>query len=110
MIQEFNIALRFMLELCILGIIGYWGFRKGEIPAVKLMLSVILPVVVAVIWGLFGAPNAEWELHGTLHVLLEITVFGLGVAALYHLKHPILASGLAIVIIVNRILMFVWNQ
>ena len=27
MLQEFNIALRFMLELCILGIVGYWGFE-----------------------------------------------------------------------------------
>lgn len=30
MLQEFNIALRFMLELCVLGIVGYWGFRIGE--------------------------------------------------------------------------------
>ena len=69
-----------------------------------------LPIVVAVIWGLFGAPYAEWEVRGILHVLLEIIVFGVGVAALYHLKHPLLASGLATVIIVNRILMFIWNQ
>ncbi len=110
MLQEFNIALRFMLELCVLGIVGYWGFRIGEIPVVKIILAIILPIVVAVIWGLFGAPHAEWEVRGILNVLLEISVFGVGVAALYHLKHPLLASGLATVIIVNRILMFIWNQ
>ncbi|MGE7881282.1 YrdB family protein [Bacillus sp. NPDC094077] len=110
MLQEFNIALRFMLELCVLGIVGYWGFRVGTITAIKITLAIILPVVVAVVWALFGAPNAEWEVQGILHVLLEIIVFGVGVAALYHLKHPMLASGLAIIIVVNRMLMFVWNQ
>lgn len=110
MFQELNIALRFVLELCILGIIGYWGFRVGKIPAMKITLAITLPAIVAVIWGLFGAPNAEWEVQGTLHVLLEILVFGLGVMALYHLRHYALASVLAVVIIMNRILMFIWDQ
>lgn len=84
--------------------------RIGKILAIKITLAIILPISVAVIWALFGAPHAEWEVQGMLHVLLEIIVFGIGVAALYHLKHPILASGLAIIIVVNRMLMFIWNQ
>ncbi|PES62042.1 hypothetical protein CN507_26690 [Bacillus cereus] len=110
MLQAFNIALRFMLELCVLGIVGYWGFRVGTITVIKVTLAIILPVIVAIIWALFGAQHAEWEVQGILHVLLEIIVFGVGVAALYHLKHYMLASGLAIIIVVNRILMFIWNQ
>ncbi|EJQ14804.1 DUF2568 domain-containing protein [Bacillus cereus] len=110
MLQAFNIALRFMLELCVLGIVGYWGFRVGKITVIKVTLAIILPVIVAVIWALFGAQHAEWEVQGILHVLLEIIVFGVGVAALYHLKHYMLASGLAIIIVVNRMLMFIWNQ
>ncbi|HDX9611332.1 TPA: YrdB family protein [Bacillus toyonensis] len=110
MLQEFNITLRFMLELCVLGIVGYWGFRVATITAIKITLAIILPIAVAVIWGLFGAPHGEWEVQGILHVLLEIIMLGVGIAALYHLKHPILASGLAIIIVVNRMLMFIWNQ
>lgn len=110
MLQEFNIALRFMLELCILGIVGYWGFRVGTITAIKITLAIIFPIVVAVIWELFGAPHAEWEVQGILHVLLEIIMFGAGVAALYHLKHPLLASGLVTIIVINRMLMLIWNQ
>jgi hypothetical protein len=49
-----------MLELCILGIVGYWGFRIGTITAIKITLAIILPVIVAVVWALFGAPHAEW--------------------------------------------------
>ncbi|MCU5686520.1 MULTISPECIES: YrdB family protein [Bacillus cereus group] len=110
MLQEFNIALRFMLVLYVLGIVGYWEFRVGTIMAIKITLAIILPIIVAVIGALFGAPHAEWEVQSMLHVLLGIILFGIGVAALYHLKHPILVSGLAIIIVVNRVLMFIWNQ
>lgn len=55
MLQAFNIALRFMLELCVLGIVGYWGFRVGTITVIKVALAIILPVIVAIIWALFGA-------------------------------------------------------
>lgn len=37
-----------------------------------------------------------------MHVLLEIIMFGAGVAPLYHLKHPMLASGLVMIIVVNE--------
>ncbi|EEL59272.2 Adenine phosphoribosyltransferase [Bacillus cereus Rock4-18] len=59
MLQEFNITLRFMIELCVLGIVGYWGFRVGTITAIKITLAIIFSIVVAVIWELFGAPHAE---------------------------------------------------
>ncbi len=93
-----------------MGLLDTGGVRVGTTTAIKITLAIIIPIVVAAIWGLFGAPHAEWEIQGILHVLLEIIVFGVGVAALYHLKHHMLASGLAIVIVVNRILMFIWNQ
>ncbi|WP_396124321.1 DUF2568 domain-containing protein [Bacillus pseudomycoides] len=35
MLQEMNVALRFVLELCILGIIGYWGFQVEKGHAIK---------------------------------------------------------------------------
>ncbi|MBO1579268.1 YrdB family protein [Bacillus sp. XF8] len=110
MFQELNLALRCVLELCILGIIGYWGFQMGKGPVIKVILASVLPVIVAIIWGLFGAPAATWQLQGALHLLLEIIIFGLGVVALYHLKYVTLATILLIVIIINRILMYAWGQ
>ncbi|RFT62733.1 hypothetical protein D0U04_27235 [Bacillus clarus] len=47
----------------------------------------------------------EWIGHGSLHVLLEMIVFGSGVVVLYQLKHYMLVSGLAIVVVMNWILM-----
>ncbi|MDD1367084.1 hypothetical protein PTB13_02825, partial [Bacillus sp. MHSD17] len=37
----------------------------------------------------------ELEAQGILHVILEILVLGVGIVSLYHLKHYMLASGLA---------------
>ncbi len=66
MLQAFNIALRFMLELCVLGIVGYWGFRIGTITVIKVTLAIILPVIVAVIWALFGAQTRR--MGSTRHI------------------------------------------
>ncbi len=30
LIKGANLALRFLLELCVLGALGYWGFRAGN--------------------------------------------------------------------------------
>lgn len=37
-------------------------------------------------------------------------MFEADVAALYHLKYPMLASGLVTIIVINRMLMLIWNQ
>lgn len=49
-------------------------------------------------WELFGASHAKWEVKGIFHVLLEI----IKCAALYYLKHPMLANELANIIVVNE--------
>ncbi|WP_459499312.1 YrdB family protein [Bacillus sp. C1] len=110
MLQEMNIAVRFVLEVCVLGIIGYWGFHTGKGFAVKIVLAVIFPLIVAIIWGLFGAPAAIWKLQGISHLMLEIIIFGLGIAVLYHLKYVTLATIFAVIIIMNSILMYIWGQ
>lgn len=110
MLQEMNIALRFLLELCILGVIGYWGFQVGKGPVIKGTFAVVLPLIIAVIWGLFGAPEATWKLQGALHLMLEIIILGLGIVALYHLRYVALATVFMIVIFTNSVLMYIWKQ
>ena len=42
-----NLGLRFALELCTLAALGYWGFRTGSGPLMKLVLGLGAPVVAA---------------------------------------------------------------
>ena len=67
-------------------------------------------IVVAAIWTLFGAPKWSLALSGQAHLLVEIAVFGSGVAALLATGHPGAAIALTAIIIVNRALMHVWRQ
>ena len=43
-IKLINIGIRFLLELSILAILGYWGFRTGGQTLTKVLLGVGSPI------------------------------------------------------------------
>jgi hypothetical protein len=53
-----NLTVAFLLELCALAALGYWGFRTASGPAAKAALGIGAPLLAAVLWGLFAAPRA----------------------------------------------------
>ncbi|MEI2618682.1 MAG: YrdB family protein [Thermomicrobiales bacterium] len=109
-LKSSNLAIRFLLELCVLALVGYWGYRAGNSQTTRIGLAMLTTIVVAAIWTLFGAPKASFALSGPAHLLVEIAVFGSGVAALLATGHPGAAIALTAIIIVNRALMHVWRQ
>lgn len=109
-LKEINLGVRFLLEICVLISVGYWGFKTGSGWLLKLLLGIGVPALIAVIWGMFGAPNSAFHLQGLSLFVLELIVFASGVAALFLTKNNFLAWGLALAMIVNRLLMFVWRQ
>ncbi len=109
-IQSANLALRFVLELCVLVALGYWGFRTGASVPLKIALGIGAPALAAVVWVVFVAPQAAVTVPDPLHLILEVVVFGAAVAALYAAGRPTLALALGILFVINRILMYVWRQ
>lgn len=105
-----NLALRFLLELCVLAAVGYWGWQAGRGVVGKLGLGIGAPLLVAVVWGKFGSPQASVPLTGPLHLLLELVLFGSGPVALYAAGEPARAKALALAILSNRLLMLLWRQ
>jgi hypothetical protein len=93
-----------------LAAVGYWGFKTGTGWFVKIFLGIGIPLLIAVIWSIFGAPKANMQLQGFMLLMLEIIVFGSGAAALFATRNYSLAWGFAVIVIINRILMFVWGQ
>jgi quinol-cytochrome oxidoreductase complex cytochrome b subunit len=110
MIKLANLALRFILELCALAGLGYWGFQTGKGLIAKIGLGIGAPLLAALIWGAFVAPNASVTIPGSLRLVLELVIFGSAIAALYASKHPTLAVIFGLVVVINRILMYVWEQ
>ncbi|MDQ5851363.1 MAG: YrdB family protein [Chloroflexota bacterium] len=109
-IKGANLALRFLLELCMLAALGYWGFTTGRGTLARWGLGIGAPLVAAVVWGLFLAPNSSMRLQGPPQILLEIVIFGVAIGALYVAGRPTLAGGFALVVVINRVLMMVWGQ
>jgi len=105
-IKGVNAAVRFLLELCALGALGYWGFRTGSATAVKITLGIGMPLLAAVLWMIFGAPGAPKRLHGPWHIGLEVLILGGAALALYAAGNHVLAVAFAAVVLVNEILLY----
>ncbi len=109
-IKEVNLALRFLLELCALYALGYWGFQNGNGTIMKCVWGIFIPLLIAIVWGIFGSPKAPIQLPKTFHFLLELGIFGLPAIALYIADKPILACIYLLLVVINRILMYRWEQ
>jgi hypothetical protein len=109
-IKGANLALRFLLELCALVALAYWGFETGSGAIAKFALGISAPLVAAVVWGAFVAPRAPVKPPGVVILLLEVLVFGSAAAALVVTGDRTLALAFAVVVVINAILMHVWGQ
>ena len=119
LVKYANLALRFILELCALAAISYWGFQTGDGGLMKAVLGVGIPLLVAFAWGTFRVPDdpgkAPVPVPGPLRLLLELVVFGLAVACLAAAGRPSLAWALGLVVLVNYALLYdrliwLWRQ
>jgi len=99
-----NLLLAFLVELVALGIFAWWGWDTGGTTPARWLLAVGLPLVTAVVWGLFAAPTAT---RGTPAVrwIVKVLVFGLAGAALWSLGHPLLADVFVVVVAATMMIM-----
>ena len=105
-----NLALRFLLELCMLAALAYWGFYTGKVLLVKIGLGIGVPLLAALVWGTFLSPRATVHLPAPWPLLLELLVFALAVASLAAAGQPNLAWALGLVYAINRVLVSIWGQ
>jgi hypothetical protein len=110
MIKTTNLALRFILELCALGALAYWGFHNGQGLALKILLGVGAPLLAAVVWGVFVSPRAARPVPGPVRLLLELLVFGGAALALAAAGQGALGLALFAIYAINRLLMTIWKQ
>jgi len=79
-----NLALRFILELAALAALAYWGWTQHT-GALRYLLAIGLPLLAAVLWGVFRVPGDESAgdgavaIPGPLRLLLELGLFATAV-------------------------------
>jgi hypothetical protein len=107
-----NLLLRFLLELCVLAVAGYWGWSVSS-GFTRFLLVWGVPLLLAILWGTFSVPDdpsrsgrAPIPVPGVLRLLLELINFGFGVWALYSLGHGVAGLVLAVLVVVHNILSY----
>jgi hypothetical protein len=107
-----NLMLRFLLELCVLAVAGYWGWSVST-DFTRFLLVWGVPLFLAIVWGTFAVRNdpsrsgrAPIPVPGVLRLLLELGNLSFGVWALYSLGHPVLGLILALLVVVHYLLSY----
>lgn len=98
-----NLALAFLLELCALAALVYWGLQTGGGPVARAALGLGAPLFAAVLWGLFAAPRAPVSVP-LLRLGVQLAVFGSATAAMYAIGYRSLAVTFAVLVVVNGVL------
>ena len=95
-----NFTLAFLLELCALVALGYWGVSVGGGLVTKTALGLGAPLFAAVLWGLLAAPRAPVSVP-LVGLGVKFIVFGSAVLALYATGHRTLAIVFAVIVVAN---------
>ena len=109
-LKGLNLLVRFLLELCLLAAVGYWGFKTHSGWAMKIVFGIGLPILIAVLWGLFIAPRAIYPLSGISYLVVELILLGSGAVALFASGKPNLGWIYMVVLVVNKVLLIIWKQ
>jgi hypothetical protein len=104
-----NLAIRFLLEIVMLIVLGYWGWHVTN-GWLQYVAAAGLPVIAATLWGVFRIQNdpkpAPVEVPGIVRLLLEWFLFGFAILALYTLGHVQLSIIMAIIVKLHYIVSY----
>jgi hypothetical protein len=99
-----NEAIAFLLELVMLGALGWWGAKDGSTLAGSVLRGAGAPLLASMAWALFAAPKAKIRLPVAGVLAVKALVFGSGAAAIYALGLHVAAGLFATTSFVNTAL------
>ena len=97
-----NLLLAFVLELGALGALSYTGAQLSDGRVGATAMAIGLPLVAAVLWGLFAAPRSVKDVPAA-KVVVKAAVFGLATIGLLANGHTGLALTFAACIVLNTL-------
>ena len=88
-----NLLFRFLLELMALFIMGLWGWKQSQ-GITAFLLALTLPILLALIWGVFAVPDdpsrsgkAPIVTPGIIRLVIELLIFITAAWALYDMGY-----------------------
>ncbi len=88
----------FVAELCAVVALGVFGWRIGQRQPWKAIVCVVFVAVAIVLWALFAAPHATYDV-GWLAVAVKVLVFGAAVVGLWVVGAHKLSVAFAVAVI-----------
>ena len=99
-----NLALAFLLELAALAALAYWGYCTGNSTFTSLLLGIGIPLIAAILWGLFAAPRARFP-NPFLKIGVKALVFGAAFFALIAKDQTVLAILFGVLVVGNFLML-----
>jgi len=109
-VRFLNLGLRFVLELGALVALAWWGFHAGDSTASDLILGFGLPLLAAVVWGLFIAPRARFPVSLKVRAPVEMGIFLAAVLAFWGVGQRGLAVAFALLAAVSELLLYALGE
>ena len=92
--------------------LGVWGWATGD-GALKFVLALTVPIIAAVIWGIFAVPNdssrsgnAPVIVPGVVRLVIELAFFTFVIWALFALRQSMLAWLFGVIVIVHYLVSY----
>jgi len=100
-VRGLNLAIRFVLELCMFSTFAWWGFSTGANTFVKIIAGAGL-ALAAIVWGIFLSPKAKVKLPVSVRVVMELLLFGIAAWMLNDMGEEKKGIALVVIFIINR--------
>jgi hypothetical protein len=100
--HRLTLAIRFGLELALLGIYATWGWHAGAGP-LAFVLAIGLPLLAALLWGVFVSPKAALNVPGIVRLAVEAVLFIGATWMLISIGAPWLATGFAGLVLIQTL-------
>ena len=78
--------IRLLCEMVVLIVCGIWGFQQWGMVG-----ATCLPLLVMMLWAMFGSPKAPYKLEGYYGLLLALGLFSVTCYLFAHLGYTSLA-------------------
>ncbi|SBT48261.1 YrdB family protein [Micromonospora auratinigra] len=101
------LALAFLLELAMLAAAGWWGFTLDAGWPVRVLAGIGVPLLLAVVWGVFCSPRAGVALPVPAKAAVQAACFLVGGALLALAGRPGLGAVLVALFAVDKALLTV---
>ncbi|WP_363325542.1 YrdB family protein [uncultured Streptomyces sp.] len=99
-----NELLAFLLEVTAIVCLAWWGFARGQGELPALVLGLGAPAAAVLLWGLFAAPRARFDVPLAGVLVVKALVLGGAAVAVHDLGHPRAAALFAAVSLANTAL------